>query len=169
MLYTRLCRIRSSHPLIGIRERKVFELIKFKLPYPTLPLQAPDGIYGPCHAALLRMRILDRQRNSRKKVPKLSARYPVWYLSDNDTPKWLFTECRVDISLGIEPPIHGRVRQSESDGVDIGCVGGFEGLAVLSLAYLGRDDYAPVVSLIAKGSSGVSSRKVVSAVQSHSN
>lgn len=112
MLHTRLPRILPFHPLIGIRERSGFELIKFKFPYPALPLQASNGIHDPRYAALLRMCILDRQRNSGKKVLNLSTRYAVGYLSDNDPPEEVGAKCRVDGILCIEPLVHGRVLQS---------------------------------------------------------
>lgn len=167
ILYRRLIRILSSHPLIRIRQRPVFKPMDIKFLHPALLLQISNSILNPRHATLLGMRIFHRQRNFAEKTLKLRLRYPVRHISNDDTPNELSSKSRVGIGLGTEPPVHSRVLHSKRDGVNVTCVGGIKYMAVLSLARLGHDEDTPVVGFVAKRSPGVSLRKVVSVVQSH--
>lgn len=68
-----------------------------------------------------------------------------------------------------KPPVHGRVRHSERDGVDWRGIGAIEGMAVGSTTVLGHDDNGPMIGLIAKRFASVPSRELVSVTQSHGN
>lgn len=134
---------------------------------PALLLQGLDGVHDPRHGALLGIRILHGQGDPLEEVAQLLARHLVGHLTDDDASQQLLMALRFDVQLGPEPPVHGRVVHAEGDGVDVGGVGGIEGVAVLRLASLGYDHDAPVIGLLVEDSSSIPDGKVVSMVQSY--